>query len=482
MATKALWMAALALAGGCTKDASRDKEHVETDTATTTDSKDTANPTSSVSDRRIDDAGAGSIDSDKVQLCTLTNGSVVVVWADDREGERGIWGRRSPDGGLSWPDAPTRINSDSANADEPVLACDGDVAYAAWEDDRDSEIEDANIYFSTSVGGATWSADLRVAGTDLGSFDHLEPQLAVAGAEVHVVWHSDDNGAFDIYAASSTDGGASFASPVRVDSDSPGAAWSSHPAVATDGLGRVYIAWEDRRAGVGDIYVAVSSNSGTSFGQDIRLDSGLGDSFRPEIAAAAGEAYIGWYDERDGEKLEVYAAYSDDGGASWATAERLSEGTPGEKDSILPRLVLEGGTLHVTWFQAGGGGFHTEYRQVEAGLPSTEIIQLDHAPNAAQTTYPRIAASDGGWLVAWRDDRAASGDDDNDLYYSYSTDDGASWSPDLRIDAHPAGSTFAVDHSVAVIDGGLVAAWSDGRNGSADVFFTRLNLGEEATE
>ncbi len=483
MPSSAVWMAALGLMISCTKDTSRDKPHVDTDTGPTT--IDTAgNPTESGSDRRIDAAGDSGADSDGVRLCALSGGAVVVIWVDDRDGARAIWSRASADGGASWPDDPVKVNDASAMADHPAMVCEGDTAYVAWEDDRDSNVADANIYFAKSEGGSqSWSANTLVGGTDLGANENLEPRLAVAGDEVHIVWHSDANGAFDIYTTSSADRGASFSDPLRIDSDTPGTAWSSNATIATDGLGRVYVTWEDRRIGVGDIYVAASSNSGVTFGNDARLDSGVGDSYRPEIAAANGEAYVAWYDERDGEKLEIYAAYSADGGSSWAEAARLSEGTPGEKDSVLPQVILADGTLHATWFQAGGGGLHVEYRQLEAGVPSTDIVQLDHAPQAAETTYPALVQSADGWVVAWRDDRAATDDGDNDLYYVHSDDNGATWTaPDLRVDAHPSGTTFAVDHSVSVADGALLAAWSDGRNGSADVFFTRLALGEEATE
>lgn len=102
------------------------------------------------------------------------------------------------------------------------------------------------------------------------------------------------------------------------------------PNVAVDDIGRVYVAWYDRRAAAqGDsvhAYAAVSNDGGVSFGQDLRLSSrpsawnappALSPPLQPgevigdRIAIAAGDDYgvVAWTDLRDWpNRSDVYAA------------------------------------------------------------------------------------------------------------------------------------------------------------------------------
>lgn len=432
-------------------------------------------------DKRIDGAEGSAPDPEStgVQLCALGSGEVVVVWADDRDGTSAIWSNASADGGKTWPESAVKVSDGDGTATNPALACGASAAYVAWEDARDSEIEKANIYVaSTTDAGQSWSANLRVGGAEDGIFDRVEPAIAVDGNDVHVVWSSEVNGAPDIYVASSSDRAASFSASQRIDGGSAGTAWSRAPVVAA-GDGDVVVVWEDRRNGVNDIYLARSNNAGGSFSEAIQLDPGSANSFAPVAAVGGGEVYVAWHDEKDGEFLEVYLIYSNDGGANWGGAQRISEGPAGERDSVLPQIALEAGVLHATWFQGLLGGYHTVYKQVEGGVAGSQI-RVDHAPDLAQTTYPRIGVSGSNVAIAWLDDRDASVEDREDLYYAYSTDGGATWSnTDLRIDSHEAGTTWTFGHQVIVDGSGVNTAWTDGRSGSSDVYFIHLELGDE---
>jgi len=84
--------------------------------------------------------------------------------------------------------------------------------------------------------------------------------------------------------------------------------------------------------------------------------------------------------------------------------------------------------------------------------------------------------------VAWkdyRDDTTESGYDD--LYYNFSADGGSTWSDrDLRVDHVVSGSKFADDLKVSLTHAMILTAWTDGRNGDADVFFHAHQLGAES--
>lgn len=432
-------------------------------------------------DKRIDGADGMSPDpaSEGVRVCALGSGEVVVVWSDDRDGTAAIWSNASADGGRTWPDTAVKVSDGDGGAVNPALACGTAAAYVVWEDQRDSEIEKANIYVArTDDAGQSWSANLRVGGADDGIFDRVEPAVAVDGNDVHVAWSSEENGAPDIYVASSGDRAASFSAPQRIDGGSAGTAWSRAPVIAA-GDGDVVVAWEDRRNGTNDIFLAHSGNSGGSFSEAEKVDPGNDNSFSPVVVVADGEAYATWHDQVDGEFLEVYLAYSSNGGASWGASERISEGPAGERDSVLPKLALQDGVLHATWFQGMVGGYHVVYKRIEGGVPGSQV-RVDHAPDLAQLTYPEIAASGSNVAIAWRDDRNASIEEREDLFYAFSSDGGQTWSAtDLRIDSHEGGTTWTDGHQVFLDGTGLNTAWTDGRSGSSDVYFIHLELGDE---
>lgn len=432
-----------------------------------------------VFDGRIDGAPA-PIEASSVRMCVLGSGAVVVVWVDARSGVPAVWARRSAEGGLSWPEPPTRINTATAAASEVDLGCAGETLVAAWEDTRDSEVEAASVYWARSTdGGASWQPDARLAGSELGLSDALGPRVAASGDDVHVAWYTDVDGSYDIYVASSRDAGATFGEATRLDTDPAGTAWSAHPEVAADADGRVLVAWEDRRSGVVDVYAAFSPDAGASWSADARVDQGDGDSYAPKVVLEAGEGYALWHDERDGDALEVYAARIDAGG--WGSPLRLSAGDPGVLDSVLPAGLLRDGTLSAVWFQGADGGYHVDHLRLVDGVPDPTPRRLDHAPGEGRATYPLIAAEGPLHAVAWRDDRYAGGGESNDLYYVFSRDGGATWSDDLRLAGRLPGAGPAVDLALAVSGGDVLGAWVDGREGAAGVYFSRLPLGSEAS-
>lgn len=433
-------------------------------------------------DQRIDGGGDLATDpiSDSVQMCALDGGGLVVAWVDDRGGDRGIWAVASDDGGQTWPD-PVQVNDDPAWADFPSLACAGDNAYLAWEDRRNSEVERSHVFFSRSTdGGASWSPNQQLAGDPDGLFDHLEPVVAAQGSQVHVVWSTEIAGAPDVFVSSSSDSGASFTDQ-RIDGGLPGDAWSGHANIGFGGSNEVIVAWEDRRNLVNDIYVAASGNGGGSFSSPVRVDSGSGNSFSPQIAAGDGHAYVLWHDQEGVNPLEVYSAYSTNGGTSFSAAVKISEGAEG--DSVLPQATLAGGTLHATWFQGMGGGFHVVYKQLSGGTEVGPQTKLDHSADLTQAIYPRVAQDGQSVVVAWRDDRNTSTEDHDDLFYAHSTDGGATWSDtDLRIDSHDGPTAERSDLQLLAQGDALTAVWTDHRDGTPDIYFIRLPLGDAGLE
>lgn len=94
---------------------------------------------------------------------------------------------------------------------------------------------------------------------------------------LHMVWLDIVQGALQVMAAHSSDGGRQWSAPVRVNQ---GGFRSNHsnPGVAVDGLGRVGVVWNDRRNYRGEEcftpYFAVSTDGGSTFAAEQPLTDG----------------------------------------------------------------------------------------------------------------------------------------------------------------------------------------------------------------
>ena len=132
--------------------------------------------------------------------------------------------------------------------------------HAAWTDLRARE-PDTNIFYARSDdGGATFSANRQLDDSKAG-FDpnrdtptnQWHPGLVAAGDRLFAAWQDNRLGNNDIFFTSSADGGTTFAAAERVDDTGAGQSEQSRPSIAWS-EGWCYVAWEDNRSGMGDVF------------------------------------------------------------------------------------------------------------------------------------------------------------------------------------------------------------------------------------
>jgi len=451
-------------------------------------------------DVRIDGAPAGEGDPESTdpRMCIADDGSIYVVWVDDRDATPAVWFTSSTNGGDSWIRPPVRVNRGGGAAFAPDISCSNAVVHVVWEDDRDGELENHNIFYNRSGdGGLTWNeVDRRLTEDVDGDSMSLGPDLVAIGDDVYVAWFDNTNGAYDIFITASHDRGQTWSAPARLDSDEAGQAYSAWPRIAADAEQHVYVAWEDSRNGMSDIYAAASSTGGASFWPEVRLDGGddLGqhDSFSPRLDASDdGSVYVVWHDTRNGAERDIYMNWSINHGQNWATdAVRVDSDAAGFFDSLNPSVLVSEGTTYVAWQDGRSGGYDAFVRRAESGVfyDAEQRVDTDAAGHG-NSLHPQVLRSGDTVVVIWEDRRADQGGEGyNDIYYNYSTDAGVTWSTrDLRVDSIAAGTSYAVDIQAALYqetelgEVTLLATWTDGRRGTADIYFQALPVGEEAS-
>lgn len=208
----------------------------------------------------------------------------------------------------------------------------------------------------------------------------------------------------------------------------------------------VYVTWGADKG----VFVAHSGNGGKSF-ETAKMgvkteDKGMNATYRsggmPFLAAdqANERLYLAWQDTRFGDR-DVLVSASGDGGKTWSEPARVNDDPKGDgHDQFFPAL----------------------------GVGPDGVVDL-----------------------AWYDRRDDPGHVMLNLYYSYSTDGGATWAPNQKVTEKPTDPSKSHHQNGAVflgdyidLDSSLGAAhpvWVDTRNGVADVYTATLVRGPNAT-
>jgi hypothetical protein len=286
-----------------------------------------------------------SVNQVKPKLIGDGTGRLFAIWEDGRWGgvfNTDIYFSRSDDDGATWgPDV--RVNDDPLSETwkqvSPDIAWDAsrNRLYAVWQDGRGGDFD---IYFAYSDDfGSTWSANISL-NDDIGSANQLNPSVvvgpsAVGGADrVYVVWQDQRNLNDDVYLVRSDNGGLTWDYNYFV-TDDPQMTLQNQvaPSVGVDGLGVVFVCWEDwRDSAHPEIYTVLSFDEGETFGLDVPVTLPGGQSYRVEptmivsttretveevdpvtemtytVEVAVTAAHVAWQ-EGQGDAADIYWAF-----------------------------------------------------------------------------------------------------------------------------------------------------------------------------
>ena len=249
------------------------------------------------------------------QIATSGNSNVYVTWEDSTPGNDDIFFRASNNNGTSFG-TPINLSNNTGNSDNPQIAVSGSNVYVTWQDSTTgSGIPD--IFFAASNNnGTSFGAPINLSNNIGGS---QFPQIATSGNNnVYVTWVDDTPGNFDIFFAVSTNNGTSFGTPINLSNN---VGISFNPQIA--GIGNnVYVTWEDNTPGNFDIFFEVSTNNGTSFGTPINISNNAGFSSNPQIAAIGSNVYVTWEDNTPG-NFDIFFEVSTNNGTSFWYSNKL---------------------------------------------------------------------------------------------------------------------------------------------------------------
>ena len=185
------------------------------------------------------------------------------------------------------------------------------------------------IYHTVSTDEArTFRAPVKIGALPkLALGMHRGPRVAVAGDRLIVTAISHEAG--DLVAWTSADGGATWAAPATVNT-APKSAREGLHALAASGP-RVAVAWLDLRGAGTELWAALSDDGGATWQPDARLyqspDGRICQCCAPALAfGPRGELAALWRNSLGGAR-DLYTALSRDGGRTFAPAVKLGTGT-----------------------------------------------------------------------------------------------------------------------------------------------------------
>lgn len=199
-----------------------------------------------------------------------------------------------------------------------VAALQTGAVVIAWEDRRRGH---TTILYSHAARGGKFVADTQMnetqsaannAGLGRGSGAMRVALAAQTGADVAAVWSDkrDFLSGYDVYAAFSKDGGAHFGANQMVQDSFGENTPQWHPAIASNGRGKLAVAWDDNRDGSSDIWLAWPTASGWSDNVNVPGAAGEGVQSDPSIAMDShGNLHLVWLEKqaRDGPSRLRYA-------------------------------------------------------------------------------------------------------------------------------------------------------------------------------
>ncbi|RMH60901.1 MAG: T9SS C-terminal target domain-containing protein [Calditrichaeota bacterium] len=336
------------------------------------------------------------------------------------------------------------------------------VFYHAYYDNRSG---DYNIYLRTSEDGMNWS-DLSQVNDDTLGNDQYNPTLVVYddGGTTHVVvaWQDIKDGQHKIRSARSTDGGQSFSPSVEIGAFTN--VYATYPNIAIGEYGTVYIicfqfvtSWSgtDRK-----VWFSKSTDNGQTWSDVVNIwENGSEWDYPPDIVAQGQKVMVinnlGPFSNQ--QFAHLYYTSSQDSGNTWQSPSPIVQYHDSLRARYPSAVVDANGTVHTLWFQGQFAGDNNRFmfsKSTDWGQSWSEEVQVNNTSIVKEEwrghwMATSLAISDNGTLYAvWQDERRNPGSDNYDIYLSYSTDGGQTWSSDTlvnnTIDAHQAHPSIAV--------------------------------------
>ena len=147
-----------------------------------------------------------------------------------------------------------------------IVATDAGVVITTVAGEQGKGKDGDILSWRSTDNGASWSGPLKVNAVAGSAREGLHGMAAMADGRIFCTWLDLRSGKMEIYGAASADGGKSWNEDRLVYRSPDGAVCTCcHPSVAFSAEGTLYVMWRNQLGGNRDMYFARSANGGASF-------------------------------------------------------------------------------------------------------------------------------------------------------------------------------------------------------------------------
>ncbi len=288
--------------------------------------------------------------------------------------------------------------------------------------------------------------DLRLTNNSVSS---NPPSIGVNGNNVHVTWRQEKTGGWSlIYYKRSTNSGASWGSEIKFDNPCSN---SEDSSIGVNG-NNVHVVWEGSWGGSQILYKR-STDNGANWGGATIITGSPKSAIDPSIGVNGNNIHVVWRDGRDGNRSKVFYKRSTDNGANWGSDTQLTV-----SESISPAIGVSGNNLHVI-----GQRYYTYARSTNNGTNWDSEKGFDVAWGSKSIA---IAANGNNVHVIWQKYIV----DNWEICYKKSTNNGASWGSKVRLTND---SSDSIHPSILVNGNDVHIVWIDGKAGNHEVYYRK---------
>jgi hypothetical protein len=310
--------------------------------------------------KKVDDAPNDKI-CEYPDIAVTSVGYICVVWHDTRDDANfNVYYSESTNGGTSFSSSIRVDDTGSGTTSQkyPKIAIGGNNdKYVTWQDNRNGNYDIYSAHASSTIPTTSFDNNKRVDDTSTATSDQTRPTIGASGStNVYIAWRDERNTQLgDIFFARSTDMGSTFLTFLMIRRPPRSTPLQDFPDLTVDSSGNIHVVWMDKRTSRSSrptnqrIYYSNSTNSGSSFKTNVRVDDTANqntnvDKRYPNLAAlSTKKIFVCWEDRRNGNYDTYFSRWGKAsdmlGYAPTLTSGAINQQLAGIKDDIKYTVV-----------------------------------------------------------------------------------------------------------------------------------------------